>query len=268
MEKLGCVIGIIIFLGVTMFVMLTDAGTMNHTVSFSNTNLALNVKNDIQGENQNVVVNAENAKVISKNVNTKSIDINTELKELDNSNIHYNSAGADLRHKSGISSSEVRSLQQGLNASHRTEFSKVPSAINDGRLNNRNVRGNKPDRFGVQNIDWSLWKSNFINRIMDDSISIPELGNYPRGTMYHYSFTVDSTGRVYNVKVRSLTISREDREKIADLIRSYSYKEITRFPANSHRSTVNISSITIFSDETEYSSPDDIHDLEQIRVRL
>ena len=79
MEKLGCVIGIIIFLGVTMFVMLTDAGTMNHTVSFSNTNLALNVKNDIQGENQNVVVNAENAKVISKNVNTKSIDMNSEL---------------------------------------------------------------------------------------------------------------------------------------------------------------------------------------------
>lgn len=269
MEKLGCVIGIVIFIGVTMIVMLTDAGTMHHTVSFSNTGLTVNVQKDmaVNSSNSNVTFNTEVPKISSKDVKTEQVNIDLELKELDNSNVSYNSSNANLNHYSGIKSSDIKNLKKGLSAS-QSSLTHSPSRFNDNNLANKNVPFRNPDRYAVKNIDWSIWKSNFINRIMDDSVTIPELANYPRGTMYYYSFTVDSTGRVYNVKVKSLTISSSDREKIANLIRSYSYKEITRFPANSNRSTANVSSITVFSDETEYSSPSDIHDLEQIRVRL
>ena len=36
----------------------------------------------------------------------------------------------------------------------------------------------------VKNIDWSTWKSEFINKILDESMSITSLDDYGVGTWF------------------------------------------------------------------------------------
>jgi len=285
MEKLGCVIGILVFLFVTALVLFTDIGTVEHTVSFSGQNVAINQQKETSLTSGDTSIKGTSSSITNKKISSSNINIGMELKEL-NSGTNYNSADVKFNNKGsfsgsgykngtvyynspggGVKSSDINKLKAGLkpvnNSSSRPlNYNSAVPSVNQYRPDVNN------DDYKLKNIDWNVWRSNFVNRITDDTFYIPELDKYPNGTMFHYSFTVDSTGRVYNVKVSSLTISRSDREKIAELIRGYSYKEVTRFPAGSKRKSTRVSAILIFAGETEYSSPSDFHDLEQLRMKL
>ena len=86
--------------------------------------------------------------------------------------------------------------------------------------------------------------------------------------MFSYSFMVDNTGKIYDINVRSFQLSKEDKNKVAQLIKSYENTYITKFPPNSKRKMVRVSAILLFADKTEYSRPSDFHDLEQVRTKF
>lgn len=299
MEKLGCAFGIIVFIFVTMLVMFTDIGTVDYTVKFSSQELAIN------NPQKTTSTTAAQPKTTPANISNKKIsysksDLEIDTREiynsgisLNNKNTIYNNSGkiynttgqlssegrinntsARLKNKgrinnqnTGINKTDIKHLKAGLKPSKIKTKSTGYENINPA-MNQFNPDIADTDMYGLQNIDWRTWRSNFVNRITDDSFYIPELNKYPTGTMFHYFFTVDNTGHVYNVRVTSLNISKEDREKIAEMIRGYSYTPITKFPANSKRKTANVSAILLFSNETEYSTPNDFYDLEQIKIKL
>lgn len=274
MEKLGCALGIIIFAFVTILILTTDIGDFKHTVQFSNQNLAIN-------QQQNATVQTSPVTNTDQKINTKeisydNINFDIETKELNNSEIPINNNSAKISNSGQridnqnikISQNDINNLKAGFKNSRNFNNRNVTYNNSSQNINNYNTNVNNYDEYRLKNIDWSTWKSNFVNKITDDTFYIPELNNYPTGTLFHYSFNVDNTGKVYNVKVTSLTISKEDKEKIAKMIENYSYTDITKFPANSKRKTAKISAILLFSNETEYSSPSDFHDLEQIKIKL
>ena len=131
---------------------------------------------------------------------------------------------------------------------------------------------NKPyqqkSRYQYKNIDWNTWRSNFVNKILDDSLSIKTLDNYTTGAWFYYSFNVSSEGVITNIVVKSVYLSEEDKKRVARLIKSYQYKEITVFPANSKRKNAKVSAVMMLSNETKHSSPKDFNDFEQIKLKI
>ena len=123
--------------------------------------------------------------------------------------------------------------------------------------------------YGYDNIDWATWKSNFVNKILDDSVEIKELDNYPNGAFFYYSFVVDNQGGISMVKVRSMYLSEQDKRLVADFIRSYAHTAITRFPAKSNRKTASVSAIMMLSNaETVHSKPSDFNDTEKVKYQI
>lgn len=124
------------------------------------------------------------------------------------------------------------------------------------------------DEYLYKNIDWSRWKSNFVNRILDDSLYISELDSYPNGAFFYYSFIVHSSGAISNINVRSVYLSESDKQLVKNLIKGYEHKKITRFPENTNRKTAKVSAIMMLSnDETNYSKPSDFNDTERVKYK-
>lgn len=300
MEKLGCLIGIITACFVTILVLTTDIGSFEHTVKFSSQETALNTGNQTTVKSTDLNINNRNTNISNKNVAADNKRLAAELKQFDNSTVNYYSTPAGYENKSvhfydtngSVSRSDINNLKTGLKPTHtltpmntytnkpaaaksvniehnpqRTNYGTYNSGLNN-QNNSYNSGKTEEDRYIYKNLDWSRWRSNFINRITDDSVYIDALDKYPQGTMFQYSFTVDSSGKIYNIKVRSFQLSKEDKDKIVQLIKSYEYKEITRFPPNSKRTSTKVSAILLLSDKTEYSTPSDFHDLEQVKIKL
>lgn len=305
MEKIGCAFGILVFIFVTMLVMFTDIADFEHTVTFSNQNLAFNQQQKSNVENVTTPVKNTEQKISNQTISYGTTNFDLETNELNSSNINFENTGSlnnqqnrlsnqgSLSNEGSFNNQQNRLSNQG-SLSNEGSFNIKQSDINNlktgfknyGNYSNKKIKYNNNntsvknynnnvnnaninnENYALKNIDWNTWRSNFVNKITDDTFYIEELNKYPTGTLFHYSFAVDNTGRVYNVKITSLTISKEDRDKIAELIKGYSYTDITKFPPNSKRKTANVSAILLFSNETEYSSPSDFHDLEQIKIKL
>ena len=155
--------------------------------------------------------------------------------------------------------------------------SDLDAVLNDAQNYSSNAKEayNKPfkqmhpkTRYGYKNIDWSTWKSNFVNQILDDSLAIRELDNYGYGTLIYYSFNVDKTGRISDIQIKSINVSHEDKQKLAQLIQSYEYSEMTTFPANSQRQTAKVSAVMMLSNESQYSNPGDFNEFERVKFKL
>ena len=124
------------------------------------------------------------------------------------------------------------------------------------------------DRYAYRNIDWSTWKSNFVNKILDDSMYIKSLDKYEEGSFFYYSFIVDDQGRISNIHVKSMHLSEADKREVARLIKSYEFSDVTIFPAKSKRKTASVSAVMMISNESQRAKPSDFHDLEQIKFKL
>jgi hypothetical protein len=125
-----------------------------------------------------------------------------------------------------------------------------------------------PDQHGFVNVDisWNTWKSNFINRVLDDSMTIQSINDYKIGTWFYYSFEVTNTGEIQNIKVTSFSLKKEDKAEVIKLIQSYAHKDITVFPRNSKRKKAKVDAIMLLGETESKSSPSDFNDLERVRL--
>ena len=123
------------------------------------------------------------------------------------------------------------------------------------------------DKYKYQDIDWSTWKSNFVNRILDDSMYITSLDLYGVGTWFYYSFNVTDKGEIKDVFVFSLYLNDDDKRQIRDLIRSYAHKPITIFPKDSQRKKAKVKAIMLLGDTESKSNASNFNDIEKIKIK-
>ena len=123
------------------------------------------------------------------------------------------------------------------------------------------------NKYKYQDIDWSTWKSNFVNRILDDSMYIKSLDLYGMGTWFYYSFNVTDKGEIKDVFVFSIYLNDEDKKQIRNLIRSYAHQPITIFPKDSRRKKAKVKAIMLLGDTESKSDASNFNDIEKIKIK-
>lgn len=265
MDKKNLVIvGIILFFLLTIIAMSMDV-SQRKKVSFINQSLSLNNEN-ANIENKRANVNTAKSKISTNNTgvniqgaNVKSTSTDIAFESLDNQKTGY----SNQQLKNDSQGNYYNSFDDFKNRKQRLENAR--SQINNAspRLNNQNV-----SRYIVKNIDWSTWKSQFINKILDDSVYITSLDDYGVGAWFYYSFIVTSDGAIKDLTVRSPYISDIDKQRVMNLIKSYEYTDITVFPANSRRVTAKVDAVVMLGNSEKKSKPSDFNDVERIKMSL
>ncbi len=265
MDKKNLVIvGIILFFLLTIIAMSMDV-SQRKKVSFINQSLSLNNEN-ANIENKRANVNTEKSKISTNNTgvniqgaNVKSTSTDIGFESFDNQKTGY----SNQQLKNDSQGNYYNSFDDFKNRKQRLEDAR--SQINNAspRLNNQNV-----SRYIVKNIDWSTWKSQFINKILDDSVYITSLDDYGVGAWFYYSFIVTSDGAIKDLTVRSPYISDIDKQRVMNLIKSYEYTDITVFPANSRRVTAKVDAVVMLGNSEKKSKPSDFNDVERIKMSL
>ncbi len=277
MKKTPIIIGILIFVLTTAWVMSIDVSERKK-VAIKGQDLSL--KNDdmaqIAGKNVNLNstgtnFNKTDINASGTNVNVTNSDIKMNGTEFDNTKTDINFEPFDNQ-STGVNSQNTSSDNQDGYYSNFDEFKNRKDKLNNARTqfsqtNTNNSRQNT-DRYIVKNIDWATWKSEFINKILDDSMYIHSLDQYGIGTWFYYSFTVTSDGQIRNINVTSVYLSNEDKKRIENLIRSYQYQDITVFPANSKRKTAKVDAVVLLGESEKKSKPSDFNDIERIKINL
>ena len=223
----------------------------------------------------------------SSNLNVKDVSIGNSsdfnsknVKFKDNSKYSYQ--GTEFEDKTanyGNQDLDFETQSTGFKNSNPIEYKNLDTEHLDNVLANaKNYKyqstdvSNKPfqqkSRYQYKNIDWNTWRSEFVNKILDDSLTIRSLDTYGQGAWFFYSFDVSSEGKISNITVKSMYLKDEDKKRVAQLIQSYQYKEITVFPANTNRKSARVSAVMMLSNETKHSSPNDFNDFEQIRLKI
>lgn len=265
MDKKNLVIvGIILFFLLTIIAMSMDV-SQRKKVSFINQSLSLNNENaNIESKRTNVntaksKISTNNTGVNIQGANVKSTSTDIGFESFDNQKTGY----SNQQLKNDSQGNYYNSFDDFKNRKQRLENAR--SQINNAspRLNNQNV-----SRYIVKNIDWSTWKSQFINKILDDSVYITSLDDYGVGAWFYYSFIVTSDGAIKDLTVRSPYISDIDKQRVMNLIKSYEYTDITVFPANSRRVTAKVDAVVMLGNSEKKSKPSDFNDVERIKMSL
>lgn len=265
MDKKNLVIvGIILFFLLTIIAMSMDV-SQRKKVSFINQSLSLNNENaNIESKRANVntaksKIYTNNTRVNIQGANVKSTSTDIGFESFDNQKTGY----SNQQLKNDSQGNYYNSFDDFKNRKQRLENAR--SQINNAspRLNNQNV-----SRYIVKNIDWSTWKSQFINKILDDSVYITSLDDYGVGAWFYYSFIVTSDGAIKDLTVRSPYISDIDKQRVMNLIKSYEYTDITVFPANSRRVTAKVDAVVMLGNSEKKSKPSDFNDVERIKMSL
>lgn len=263
-KKSLVIVGIILFFLLTIIAMSMDV-SQRKKVSFINQSLSLNNEN-ANIENKRANVNTAKSKISTNNTgvniqgaNVKSTSTDIGFESLDNQKTGY----SNQQLKNDSQGNYYNSFDDFKNRKQRLENAR--SQINNAspRLNNQNV-----SRYIVKNIDWSTWKSQFINKILDDSVYITSLDDYGVGAWFYYSFIVTSDGAIKDLTVRSPYISNIDKQRVMNLIKSYEYTDITVFPANSRRVTAKVDAVVMLGNSEKKSKPSDFNDVERIKMSL
>ena len=262
-------IGLVIFALTTILVLSSDTSSRKK-VGISNRNVVLNNENsEIQSEN--VSINMNNSKISNQSVDFNSKNINTN-----NQQINVNNNGSFNNQESRFSNNNYYNNQKTRFENQQTEYDpnlvKYQNQQNELKRIQNEINNPKPqdnyDQYVYQNINWNKWKSNFVNKIIDDSMYIKSLDEYPMGSMFYYSFIVTATGEIHNVKVHSIHLSTEDKIRVANLIKNYAHTPITKFPPNSRRASAKVEANVMLGPQEEKSRPSDFNDIEHIKIIL
>lgn len=250
----------------------TKLATNDQNINFSNKNLNIdNAKSSFQNtdfSSQNSDFNNRNANFQNNKFNNQSSDFNNQKSNFDNQNTQYK------RQKNRYNNSKINNQDTEMDKQltdyerQQNRIKNLENSLKNIKTNNSNSKSRQQNRYLVKNIDWSTWKSNFVNKIVEDSINIKELDDYGIGSWLYYSFDVDSSGRIYNVKVSSPYLLNADKVKVANMIKDYAYTDITIFPANTKRTTANVNAIIMLGETEKKSKPSDFKDMEKIRIKL
>src|SRR5574344_286827 len=237
MSKISIISVILVFILVTIVVLSSDT-TGVKKVQFNNQNLSMNNENPDMTNSNNVSVNLDKSKLANTGVNTSNKSIS-----LQPTNTDYSTQN--------ISNSP---------------FSFSNSKNNINLQNYENQQTNTQDKYYYENVDWIVWKSHFVNKIIDDSMYIHTLDDYPYGSQFYYSFYVDNRGNIYNINVVSNDLRQDDIQKITNLIKNYAHTSITSFPYNTRRPNIMVDAVVKLGSEEVKSSPSDFNDKEKVKV--
>lgn len=299
MNKILWIIALLVFVFVTVFVVSLDS-TQTHKVQFINQDFSItNENNDItsssiNGNNANIQIN--NSKITNSKIsaNNSDLKINSSKININNSsnvgtkNVKFsndtNSSKQDIEFTNKSSrynnqDTEFETQGTGFKTHGPVKFKNVDTENLDTILKDaKNYKYKSPDinnqprqlknRYGYRNIDWNTWKSQFVNQILDDSLTIRSLDTYSKGAWFYYQFDVSDTGEISNILVKSIYLTNQDKRNVANLIKNYQYKPITVFPANTSRKTAKVSAVMVLSNETKHSSPKDFNDIEKVKFKL
>lgn len=287
MNKIGWILCLCVFVFVTIFVVSVDSNTQTRKVQFSNQEFQINNKGNEITNNSNAKIKLADSNISNKQIetnNTKLTNSDISLKsnevKVDSSNISNKDINYTTQNTSYNSDYEYNNQTTNYNSEplelNKLDESELDTALhnaknykhNPSNINDKPFRQMKPERYAYKNIDWSTWKSNFVNTILDDSMAIRELDNYGYGTMIYYSFTVDKDGAISNIQVKSMNVKAEDKAKLARMIKNYEYQDITTFPAKTQRKTANVSAVMMLSNESQHSKPSDFNDFEHVKFKL
>lgn len=270
MDKKNLVIvGIILFFLLTIIAMSMDV-SQRKKVAFTNQSLSLNNEN-ASIENKTANVNTKNSKFSNKNIATGNTDV-----KLNSSKIKSERTDIDFEpfdnQGTNYNNQNTSGNNQGNYYNNFDDFKNRQQRLENARnqINNASPRSNnqRTSRYVVKNIDWSTWKSQFINKILDDSVYITSLDDYGVGAWFYYSFIVTSDGAIKDLTVRSPYISDIDKQRVMNLIKSYEYTDITVFPANSRRVTAKVDAVVMLGNSEKKSKPSDFNDVERIKMSL
>lgn len=264
MNKTGWIICAIVFVFVTTFVLSLDNQSVKR-VKFSNRDIKLGHEaTEFSNEKDSIKINLEQSKFDNKiSATNKGVDINSSGGVSDSS-IEYTNSDFDYNNQSSDFSSGKNNIKY-----KNIDDTQLDNVLNEARNigQQRNEGSKREPRYMYKNIDWSTWHSNFVNKILDDSLYIHELDNYNEGAWFSYSFDVYEDGSISNISVFSMFLSPADKDRIISLIKGYQYKEITVFPANSKRKKAKVSAVMLLSDSTKKSNPSDFQDTERIQIK-
>ncbi len=278
--KVPIAIGIALFIGISVVVInAKDMQTISR-VKVSNQQIVIN-QGDVGMNNSG---NLSNQNVNGSNTNV-NIGNNGSLNNTGgsfNNNGNFNNQNTGFGNTGEFGNTGGNFNNNGNLNNQNTGFGNQGGGIGNqgggfqnenGEIGNYNVGfGNQDyrsemDRYKYQDIDWSTWKSNFVNRILDDSMYITSLDLYGIGTWFYYSFNVTDKGEIKDVFVFSLYLNEDDKRQIRDLIRSYAHKPITIFPKDSQRKKAKVKAIMLLGDTESKSNASNFNDIEKIKKR-
>ncbi len=251
----------------------SDSKFTNKNVSATDTKLNLNSTKVALDDSSNL--NVKDVKLVGS-----SSDLSTKNVKMDNKS-NYSSQRIKFEDESDYDNQDFDFEMQGTgfkNADPITYKNLNTEELDRAIADAKNYKyqssdaSNKPfrqkSRYQYKNIDWNTWRSQFVNQILQDSLTIRSLDTYGQGAWFFYSFEVSDTGQISNIVIKSMYLKDSDKKLVAQLIQSYQYKEITVFPANTNRKSTKVSAVMMLSDETKGSKPSDFNDFEQVRLKF
>ncbi len=274
------IVCIIVFVFVTTFVLSLDVSTTSRRVKITNQNFAINHENTELVNDENVKFNIGKTNIDNKQIDTKN---QAGIKSTD---VNLANSGGIENQDTGFEDESAYARQQtnfdnaGNYDSQKIDFKNLDDSDLDNvianaqnnqgthtKLNSEPVKFQQQDEYMYKDLDWNTWRSNFVNKILDDSIYIHELDQYGEGTWFYYSFNVHKNGAISDISVKSMYLRPEDKAKVAKLIKSYQYKGITIFPAGSKRQVAKVSAVMMLSNTSLKSTPNDFNDGERIKLK-
>ena len=203
-------------------------------------------------KNQNFNISQENA-----NFTNKDFDISLSGSDIKNQDI--NSKFSNVK----VNNDNINYKKHNVNINSESRNSKINFKNQD--INQLIEKNN--DQYSYQSVSWNEWRSNFIDRFLDDSIYLTCLDEYGLGSWFYYSFEVTKYGNIENIKIFSFYLKSYDKEQIKNLIKSYAYQGITKFPPNSKRMRAKVKAIVLLGDAESKAKPSDFNDYEKVKVK-
>lgn len=258
--KIPIILGVALFIGISVVVI--NAKDMQ-TIS------------RVKVSNQQIVINQGNTGISNTDVGfNNSGNLSNQNTNIGNQG-NFSNTGGGVNNTGNFNNQNTGfGNQSGLNNTGGSFNNQGGSFNNEnGDIGSYNVGfGNKDyrsdmNKYKYQDIDWSTWKSNFVNRILDDSMYIKSLDLYGMGTWFYYSFNVTDKGEIKDVFVFSIYLNDEDKKQIRDLIRSYAHQPITIFPKDSRRKKAKVKAIMLLGDTESKSDASNFNDIEKIKIK-
>lgn len=273
----------VLFVFVTVFVIAVDTSVPSRRVRFTNQSFEINNKSNELVNDSHAKINFSRSNIKNKDIKTNDSDIKITSTDIDNKNINYNNSSNYSNQETSFENTGTEYTNHNLDVQNQgnLNYKNVDYGDLDSRLEQaKNIStepvdvSNKPfrmmpkNKYAYKNIDWSTWKSNFVNAILDESMTIKELDNYPNGAWFYYQFNVDESGKISDIVVKSMYLDYPDKQKVIKLIKSFEYSELTIFPLNTKRKAAKVSAVMMLSSETQHSRPNDFNDFEQVKIQL
>ena len=232
------------------------------TTRYENQNVEMNKSfmqhvniNFSDGETNTLNTGMQNENIYNSNLqNTNAMNNNTSTN-------NFNTANNQIENNT----TPYNNVSNATNANYNPANSNNYNNINNNTNNTTDEQSDNKNSY-YETVNWNVWKSNILNKILDDCDTIPTLNNYKAGTLIWFSFDVSYTGAISNVTVFSQALSQEDKLRMENVIKRNAYKPITVFPKNSRRKSVNVRTIMKLDNGERRSRPEDFHDRERVLV--